>query len=533
MIRGDFGESDVEMTSPMTIEKFYQEVKADDNYKFGHWDSDVAVELKVEGGISRAEYILYQNSLDPNLSQRLKQAKSWCCIRDCSCSKKACCCPTPKFKCGCPDPPKYFILVVFVCVIAFMLESDFAALIYFITEGCLSSNDPVERVLSTYALISNSLCYVALFLTVDQCVKCWSHKFQDDQMRKNDPRGDESCMACRCPVMTLGAADNSVDFKSTVVRRQMLRMRWYMLVPFARMLFIVVQFGNVDFKSASKKTIGDMRREKLQTVRSITVLGMVNTLTLTIPNITIAIARRSSGQGSSLDDIFFIMNCISLSFTAFSMCYGVLNAIVNKIDTMDKILNDVAEAEEQQLQVAKYANSHMEALYGMNAQIFRCLRSTSGNFTGFVQNTRPDPSLRTHIGPSISTYKSLLASLRAFVPEDVTMWDTKTTLVGLLEEMIKHSRKERMIDSTVEDSMEIALWELHGGVYQSMITYSFELKRACNIANMDWKSFAGNYTDFLANHEKMQKHALDHMTIRVVGVTAELDTDLSHAYKID
>lgn len=524
--------SAVSSEDPKTIPEFYQEVKAADDYEFGHWDSDVAVELKVDGGISRAEYMLYQNNLDPNLDQRLKQATSWCCIRNCSCEKKACCCPTPKFKCGCPDPPKYFILVLFVCVIAFMLESDFAALIYFITEGCLSSNDPLEKILSLYALISNMVCYVALFLTIDQCVKCWSHKFKDDQMRKNEPKGEESCFACRCPVMTLGPADNSVQFQSSVVRQQMLRMRWYMLVPFARMLFIVVQFGNVDFKGASKKTSDDMRREKLQTVRSITVLGMVNTLTLTVPNIAIAIARRSSGQGSSLDDIFFIMNCISLSFTTFSMCYGVLNAIVNKIDTMDKILNDVAEATEQQLQVAKYANSHLEVLYEIHAQIFRSLANTSGAYTGL---TKPrfqvgDPSKRTHIGPSISTYKSLLASLRAFVPEDITMWNTKRILVDLLEKAILHSRTEFQIDQTVQDSIEIMLWELHGGVYQSMITYCAELERACNIADMDWKSFAGNYTDFLSNYKKTKKHALDHMTIRVVGVAAELDTDLSHVY---
>merc|ERR1719357_1026437 len=155
--------------------------------------------------------------------------------------------------------------------------------------------------------------------------------------------------------MTLGASDSAVQFQSPVVRMQMIRIRWYMLVPFARMLFIVVQFGNVDFKNAARKTSESMRLEKLQTVRSIAVLGIVNTLTLTVPNIAIGSQRRSSPNSSALDEIFFIANCISLSLTTISMCYGVLNAIVNKIDSMDKVLNDVEEAKQQQLEVAKYA----------------------------------------------------------------------------------------------------------------------------------------------------------------------------------
>jgi len=536
-----------------TVFQFMQLCQNFPNYPEGYHDSYTAVDIQLSEGISRQDYRLFQSNLDPTLDTRYADAKSWNCFR-CSCcsfSKSRCGCPYPSGCCGCgiglPNPCIYFILFMYICLIAFLLETDFAALVYFLSRGSLFSDNPVEKVVSTYSLGSFLICYLALFFTLDQCAMCycgssddtsmWSEDVelgaestkQDEDEKTCDPR--KPCLRFACPSMTLGPADARHEFESTAARLQSLRIRWFMLTPFARMLFIVIAFGNVDWKLRSKSA-DHLRQEKITAFRAIAVLGMVNCLTLTIPNIAIASLNifYSNEDENTLDMIFFGSNCLSLLTTIMSMCFGVLNAVVYKIDSMDSILNDVAETQDRQLKISKYAKSHLKDLNELNQEIYLNLALSENTYSGNAQN---DDNYMAKMGARISNWESFASKLLTFVPEDQKMHALKVQLLEETGRLCTFASDGDFADNSdskeeVQKSykkLEVLCWKLQGRVRAAAINYAEDLKVACRITKTNFKAIAGEFKPFLEDYKTLNRHALRAATSYSWGVDKTLITD--------
>lgn len=483
-------------------EAFLIEVRNDYTLEKGHWESAEAIDLEVGGTCSRATYENYRKCLDPNLEQKHKLATAWCCIRDVGYDYDYGCLTC---KCGVPDRFIYFLLTMFVCAIAFMLEVDVIALVYFIQGGSLTSENEVEAYMSLYSLLSMSIVYFFLFLTIDQCTKCWWCNVRDKGMRRHERADSESCAACMCPVMNLGGADEDVKFPSVAARLLNIRLRWWMLVPCSRMLFIVVIFGNIDFKTAETKTVDRIRTDKLLTIKGITTIGIVNTLTLTVPNILISLRRVLYEEPNPLDHVFLYCNIVSLSFTIISMCFGVLHAVVTKIDIMDKILTDLTMAEHQQSVVAQYANSHLNDLYNLLHLIYKGIRA--------CKHIKSDSKLDLEqIGAELSTWNRLEGALGDFVPEDKVMFKSKKHTIALLKEMDKITEDvdESVVDKYVlcATKIKLSILKMRGRIEGTMYKYASDLKTACNITGLSFKKFAKKYVKFLECHEREKQHAL-------------------------
>merc|ERR1719284_584686 len=134
------------------------------------------------------------------------------------------------------------------------------------------------------------------------------------------------------------------------------------------------------------------------------------------------------GRNATLDFIFFCTNCLSLFTTVISMCFGFLNAVVYKIDSMDAILNDVAETQDRQLKISKYSKSHLEDLNVINKEIYMNLALCDRVYSSAPSNNANAAKDLKKMGARIANWESLASKLRTFIPEDQAMHSLKAEI---------------------------------------------------------------------------------------------------------
>jgi len=258
----------------------------------------------------------------------------------------------------------------------------------------------------------------------------------------------------------------------------------------------------------------------------------VNCLTLTFPNIAIASINifNSNEDENTLDMIFFGSNCLSLLTTIMSMCFGVLNAVVYKIDSMDSILNDVAETQDRQLKISKYAKSHLKDLNELNQEIYMNLALSENTYSGNAQN---DDNYMAKMGARISNWESFSSKLLTFVPEDQKMHALK---VQLLEETGRlctfasdgdfagNSNPKEEVQKSYK-KLEVLCWKLQGRIRAAAINYVEDLKVACRITKTNFKAIAGEFKPFLEDYKTLNRHALRAATSYSWGVDKTFITD--------
>merc|ERR1719494_1581265 len=100
-----------------------------------------------------------------------------------------------------------------------------------------------------------------------------------------------------------------------------------------------------------------------------------------------------------------------------SMCYGILDAVVHTIDFMDKLLNEVQEAEEQQHKCIKFAKWHLDELADVCHYVYMAHYALKQDS---AQMFRPRA-------------KSLLKAMKNHIPEDEQMLHFKNELMRKID----------------------------------------------------------------------------------------------------
>jgi len=297
-----------------------------------------------------------------------------------------------------------------------------------------------------------------------------------------------------CPVVNVGANDRDLNYPSAVERFFAIRIRWWMLMPFCRLIFVLAVNGNADVRHASK-SMAEMRQEKTTNFRSLAIIGMLNTFTVTVPNMLMGwFSLQDNGGlkgGNVMDSIFFYVSCFSFILTMISMCYGLLDAVVHTIDFMDKLLNEVQEAEDHQHKCIKFAKWHLDELADVCHYVHMALYAL-----------KRDSAKMFH-----PRAKSLLRAMKNHIPEDEQMLHFKNEL------MLKIDPEDAQLDvkayaNFMEDEKEqwkIMILEYYSQIEWWMHKYMKDLRKSCVIAKMPDRLILDKYLEILERREKVEK----------------------------
>lgn len=498
-----------------------------------HHRSTLGEDLKFGDGISAKQYIQYMMEMNPTLAisygHYTRCWPCWCtwspCCSSSQCTCSPCCHPhycTPH--CGVPKPCIYWFLNMFISAIALTLEMDFIGLAYNWRNDAFNSENQIIAMCCIWATVAYSFTNFVLICTVAKCVLytpgnwpcCKSSNSHSGN--NNDNNEDETCLNV-CPTLTVGSIDDDDDYPGRIERFFSIRIRWWMLVPCCRLIFVLVVNGNAD-ANLSFKTMDDMRQEKTTNFRSLAIIGMLNTFTVTVPNMVMGwFSLQESGgfeDGSVMDSIFFFTSCFSFGLTMISMCYGVLDAVVHTIDFMDKLLNDVQELEEHQHKCIKYAKWHLDELADMIHYIHNVLHALKKNSLALF---RPRS-------------KALLRAVKKHIPEDKEMLDYKNLLMKTIDPNPHESRSRSASEEHIYSKSDVKEIDLGGGKmggqapklgeseikdiildYYAYIDcwmhqYMADLKKSCIITKMDHHLILKKYMPLLIKREKVERQEM-------------------------
>jgi len=462
------------------------EIKSDEL----HHRSKSGIDLKFGSGLSCKQYVQYMDELDPSLAILYKDhtrcSPVWCTWSPCcssygseSCCRLYYCAP----HCGVPKPCIYWGLNMFISAIALALEADFIGLLYNILSGAFTSDNQIIMMACIWATCAYSLTTMTLFLTIEKCVT--------GHCGKPCSWDNETCLAV-CPVVNVGA-NEEIKYAGPVERFFAIRIRWWMLAPFCRLIFVLAVNGNADVKH-SNKSMAVMRQEKTTNFRSLAIIGMLNTFTVTMPNMLMGwFSLQDNGgfeDGSVMDSIFFFVSCFSFVLTMISMCYGILDAVVHTIDYMDKLLNEVQEAEDHQHKCIKFAKWHLDELADVCHYLHMALYALKRDS---AQMFRPRAM-------------ALLRAMKNHIPEDKQMLHFKNAL------MLKIDPKDAKFDVTSYGSFEdheceewrIFILEYYSQIEWWMQKYMKDLRKSCVIAKMPHRLILEKYMTILEKREKVE-----------------------------
>lgn len=480
---------------------FNHRVEPDDNsdseiqfYELHH-RSESGIDLKFGSGISCKQYCQYMDELDPSLAIVYKSYKRcspvWCTWSSCG-SSESCCrlyyC-TPHF--GVPKPWIYWFLNMFISAIALALEADFLGLVYNIQNGAFKSDNQIIKMACIWATAAYFLTNITLIFTIEKCL--------DGHWGKKSCFEGETCLAV-CPVVNVGASE-TIHYPGTVERFHAIRIRWWMLTPFTRLIFVLAVNGNADVKHSSK-TMETMRQEKTTNFRSMAIIGMLNTFTVTMPNMLMGyFSLQDNGGfqgGNVMDSIFFYVSCFSFVLTMISMCFGILDAVVHTIDYMDTLLNKVQEAEEHQNKCIKFAKWHLDELADVCHYVHMALYALKQDSARMF---RPRA-------------KALLKAMKNHIPEDDQMLHFKNELMRKIDPdgakldvkaYAKFSDDER-------EEWKIEILEYYSQLEWWMQKYMKDLRKSCVIAKMPHHLILEKYQTLLEKREKVEKIQLNDLS---------------------
>merc|ERR550534_2868759 len=303
--------------------------------------------------------------------------------------------------------------------------------------------------------------------------------------------------------MNVGSVDDDLEYPSNIERFFSIRIRWWMVVPCCRLIFVLAVNGNADARHASK-TMNQMRQEKTTNFRSLAIIGMLNTFTVTVPNMVMGwFSLQDNGgfeDGNVMDSIFFFTSCFSFVLTMISMCYGVLDAVVHTIDFMDKLLNDVQELEEHQHKCIKFAKWHLDELADVIHYIHMVLYALKKEST---QLFRPRS-------------KALLRAIKKHIPEDKEMLRFKNWLMKKIDPEVKEDdagganvdyKAPKMDESETQEWKDLVL-DYYGLIDCWMHQYLSDLTKSCVITKMDHNLILEKYMPILLKREKAERQQM-------------------------
>lgn len=386
---------------------------------------------------------------------------------------------------------------MFISAIALTLEMDFIGLAYNWMNDAFHSENQIIVMFCIWATVAYSFTNLVLMCTIANCAKFTAGKKTTDA---------QTCLAV-CPTMNVGSVDDDLAYPSNIERFFSIRIRWWMVVPCCRLIFVLAVNGNADAGLASK-TMNKMRAEKTTNFRSLAIIGMLNTFTVTVPNMVMGyFSLQASGgfeDGNVMDSIFFFTSCFSFGLTMISMCYGVLDAVVHTIDFMDKLLNDVQELEEHQHKCIKYAKWHLDELADVIHYIHMVLYALKQKSP---QLFRPRS-------------KALLRAIKKHIPEDKEMLGLKNFLMKKIDP--EDAKEDDAGGANINDEEykaptltepQIQMWkalilEYYGYIDCWMHNYLSDLKKSCVITKMDHNLILEKYIPILIKREKAERQQM-------------------------
>jgi hypothetical protein len=380
---------------------------------------------------------------------------------------------------GCSSRLKYFALTIATILIGIFTEFDQIGLYYYLViRKTLSHENTLIMFLSLYGCVTfHAVLLVQAFL-VGGCCKC----FDIDKNWVFDT--SKTIPLIRCSTCHLGVAGNKYMRKDPTetdgderdrLNAQII-IKWWMLVPGFRPLIILLSQGNPD-QALKYKSLPMLQIEKNQTYRAFAVMGQLNLVTSTIPCAVIGIMMMdwSNPTGDVAQLVFVGMALCSATLSIITMCFGVIDGLVNTIDTMDRSLNDYRSQQKMMRDSITYAKQHFDDITTFSDDLRLVLAR-------FEELPSFDVGRNTNIVTShaVSAIAACRASMTSFVCED----KNQLKLVKKLRTYVDAWMEEERV-MVLKPKVYWAFKLLEGDLMKWTMQYASQLERALeNVDNM-------------------------------------------------
>lgn len=322
----------------------------------------------------------------------------------------------------CSSRLTYFLLTIATILIGIFTEFDQIGLYYYLfIRKTLSSDNNLIVFLSLYGCVTFHCVLLVQAFLVGGCCKCFT-------MTENWTFATSDCFPVfRFLTCHLGVAGNKfmksreergeapeTDQERRERQNAQIIIKWWMLVPGFRPLIILLSQGNPD-QALQYKSIQDLQIEKNQTYRAFAVMGQLNLVTSTIPCAIIGVMMTDwSNPTDDVAQLVFVgMALCSATLSVTTMCFGVIDGLVNTIDTMDRSLNDYRAQQKSMRETITFAKQHFDDITTLSDDLGLVL-ARFRSLPGF-NPTRTTPIISSG---AVSAIAACRASINAFVCED-------------------------------------------------------------------------------------------------------------------
>jgi hypothetical protein len=269
--------------------------------------------------------------------------------------------------------------------------------------------------------------------------------------------------------------------------------------------------GNPD-QALKYKTIPELQIEKNQTYRAFAVMGQLNLVTATIPCAVIGTMMMdwSNPTADIAQLVFSGMAFCSATLSITTMCFGVVDGLVNTIDTMDRALSDYRSQQKLMRDNITYAKQHFDDITTLSDDV-RLLVARLRKLPDF------DVAVRTRIGSShpVEAIAACRASINSYVCEDANQLQLVAAARKDIETWVKHGHK-MILNPENYWTFEMLI----GDLMKWSMKYASELDRA--LENVD----SMNMTD----PEFFRVHQMLEAKKDKWGRVGEITADIHHNY---
>jgi hypothetical protein len=380
---------------------------------------------------------------------------------------------------GCSSRMKYFALTIATILIGIFTEFDQIGLYYYLViRKTLRHENTLIMFLSLYGCVTFHAVLLVQSFLVGGCCKCFDIDSNwDFDTSKRIP-------LIRCSTCHLGVAGNKymrkdpreTDGDERDRLNAQIIIKWWMLVPGFRPLIILLSQGNPD-QALKYKSLPMLQIEKNQTYRAFAVMGQLNLVTSTIPCAVIGIMMMdwSNPTGDVAQLVFVGMALCSATLSIITMCFGVIDGLVNTIDTMDRSLNDYRSQQKLMRDNITYAKQHFDDITTFSDDLRLVLAR-------FEELPSFDVGRKSEIVTSdaVSAIAACRASMTSFVCED----ENQLKLVKELRKYVDTWMKQEGV-MVLKQKVYRAFKLLEGDLMKWTMQYASQLERALeNVDNM-------------------------------------------------
>lgn len=426
----------------------------------------------------------------------------------------------------------YFLLTITTILIGIFTEFDQIGLYYYLfIRKTMWHDNTLIMFLSLYGAVTfHAVLSVQIFL-VGGCCKCFS--MQKDWTFKPLQR-TFSFFTCHLGVAgdkymeapeKRGEQPESDQQKRERLNAQ-INIKWWMLVPGFRPLIILMSQGNPD-QALQYKSIHDLQIEKNQTYRAFAVMGQLNLVTSTIPCAIIGtmMIDWSNPTADIAQLVFMGMAFCSATLSIITMCFGVIDGLVNTIDTMDRSLNDYRAQQKSMRETITYAKMHFDNITTLSDDV-RLVLARFRQLPYFSLKQKCTPIATSEC---VSALAACRASINSFVCEDANQLELVQKIRGQIKLWLQggdESGKSYMDGLILTPEVYLLFEMLKGDLMKWTMLYAMHLERA--LENVDNMSL--NDSEFDRVRDMLEGKEHEWKEVATKSIRAHVSYNLDKAY---